>query len=84
MRPRSRSSGRLDPRDDVVRQVANLVYGLAEAIDDGDHERIESIFGDATFQLGDLDPRCRRRRVPTGRGADPWSTTTDARVRCTS
>lgn len=39
------------------RQIANLVYGLAEAIDDGDHDRIERLFGDATFQLGDREPR---------------------------
>jgi hypothetical protein len=39
------------------RQIANLVYGLAEAIDDGDHARIERLFGDATFQLGDREPR---------------------------
>jgi 3-phenylpropionate/cinnamic acid dioxygenase small subunit len=39
------------------RQVANFVYGLAEAIDDGDHDRIEQLFGDATFQLGDREPR---------------------------
>jgi hypothetical protein len=39
------------------RQIGNLVYGLAEAIDDGDHERIEVLFGDAIFQLGDHPPR---------------------------
>jgi 3-phenylpropionate/cinnamic acid dioxygenase small subunit len=39
------------------RQVANLVFGMAEAIDDGDHERIEALFGDATFQLEDREPR---------------------------
>jgi hypothetical protein len=33
------------------------VYGLAEAIDDADHERIEQLFGDATFRLGDGEPR---------------------------
>jgi hypothetical protein len=41
----------------VDRQIANLVYGLAEAIDDGNHERIEQLFGEATFQLGDHPPR---------------------------
>jgi SnoaL-like domain len=41
----------------VERQIANLVYGLAEAIDDGNHDRIESLFGDAIFQLGDREPR---------------------------
>jgi hypothetical protein len=41
----------------VERQVANLVYGLAEAIDDGDHERVEQLFGEATFRLGDRQPR---------------------------
>ena len=39
------------------RQVANLVFGMAEAIDDGDHDRIEALFGDATFQLADREPR---------------------------
>ncbi len=39
------------------RQIANLVYGMAEAIDDGDHDRIEALFGDATFQLADREPR---------------------------
>ena len=38
-------------------QIANLVYGLAEAIDDGDHDRIEQLFGEATFRLGDHEPR---------------------------
>jgi hypothetical protein len=42
---------------EVERQIANLVFGLAEAIDDGDHERIEQLFGEATFQLGDREPR---------------------------
>jgi hypothetical protein len=37
--------------------VANLVHGLAEAIDDGDGPRIEALFGDATFVLGDNPPR---------------------------
>ena len=45
------------PAAPADRQIANFVYGMAEAIDDGDHERIESLFGDATFQLGDRDPR---------------------------
>lgn len=39
------------------RQIANLVYGLAEALDDGDHDRIERLFGEATFRLGDHEPR---------------------------
>jgi 3-phenylpropionate/cinnamic acid dioxygenase small subunit len=39
------------------RQIANLVYGLAEAIDDGDHDRIEQLFGAATFRLADREPR---------------------------
>ena len=39
------------------RQIANFVFGLAEAIDDGDHDRIEALFGDATFQLADREPR---------------------------
>lgn len=39
------------------RQIANLVYGMAEAIDDGDHDRIERLFGGATFQLADREPR---------------------------
>jgi 3-phenylpropionate/cinnamic acid dioxygenase small subunit len=39
------------------RQIANFIYGMAEAIDDGDHERIESLFGDATFQLDGREPR---------------------------
>lgn len=39
------------------RQIANLVYALAEAIDDGDHDRIEELFGEATFQLDDREPR---------------------------
>jgi hypothetical protein len=39
------------------RQIANLVFGLAEALDDGDHDRIERLFGQATFQLGDREPR---------------------------
>lgn len=38
------------------RDITNLVYGLAEAIDDGDGDRIEQTFGDATFQLGDHEP----------------------------
>jgi len=41
----------------VERQIANLVHGLAEAIDDGDHDRIEQLFGEATFQLDDHEPR---------------------------
>lgn len=43
--------------DDATRQIANLVYGLAEAIDDGDHDRIEHLFGDATFQLDGHETR---------------------------
>jgi 3-phenylpropionate/cinnamic acid dioxygenase small subunit len=39
------------------RQVANFVFGLAEAIDDGDHDRIEALFGGATFQLEEREPR---------------------------
>jgi 3-phenylpropionate/cinnamic acid dioxygenase small subunit len=41
----------------VDRQIANFVYGMAEAIDDGDHDRIEALFGDATFQLAGREPR---------------------------
>jgi hypothetical protein len=37
--------------------IANLVYGLAEAIDDADHDRIERLFGDADFQLAGREPR---------------------------
>jgi len=37
--------------------VANLVYGLAEAIDDADGPRIAELFGGATFVLGDNPPR---------------------------
>ena len=40
-----------------VQGVANLVHGLVEAIDDGDGPRIEALFGDATFVLGDNPPR---------------------------
>lgn len=43
--------------DEAVRQIGNLVYGLAEAIDDGDLVRVEALFGDATFQLADHEPR---------------------------
>ena len=33
-----------------TRQIANFVFmACAEAIDDGDHDRIEALFGDATF-----------------------------------
>jgi hypothetical protein len=31
------------------RSIANLVHALAEAVDDADGDRIEAIFGDATF-----------------------------------
>jgi hypothetical protein len=37
--------------------IANLVYSLAEAIDDGDLDRVESLFGDATFTLAGREPR---------------------------
>lgn len=37
--------------------VANLIFGLAEAIDDADGPRIAELFGDATFVLGDNPPR---------------------------
>jgi hypothetical protein len=37
--------------------VANLVHGFAEAIDDGDGDRIAELFGDATFVLDDNPPR---------------------------
>lgn len=47
----------LDEHDDAVRRISNLVYGLAEAIDDGDHDRIEALMGDATFCLDDNEPR---------------------------
>lgn len=40
-----------------VQGVANLIHGFAEAIDDGDGPRIEALFGDATFVLGDNPPR---------------------------
>jgi hypothetical protein len=52
-----------DARDDSHRRaaatqaIANLIFGLAEAIDDADHDRIERLFGDATFRLGDRPPR---------------------------
>lgn len=49
------SEGRSRPP--AEREIANLVHGLAEAIDDGDHDRIERLFGDATFQLGEHEPR---------------------------
>jgi 3-phenylpropionate/cinnamic acid dioxygenase small subunit len=41
----------------AYRQIANFVYGMAEAIDDGAHDRIEALFGDASFQLADREPR---------------------------
>jgi hypothetical protein len=37
--------------------VANLIYGLAEAIDAADGARIAEVLGDATFVLGDNPPR---------------------------
>ena len=36
--------------------VANLVFGLAEAIDDADGPRIEQLFGAASFRIGDGAP----------------------------
>lgn len=39
------------------RAIANLVYGLAAAIDDGDLDRVETIFGDAVFVLSGREPR---------------------------
>ena len=36
--------------------VANLIYGLAEAIDDADAPRIEALAGSATFRTDDLPP----------------------------
>jgi 3-phenylpropionate/cinnamic acid dioxygenase small subunit len=44
-------------RPPAERQIANLVYGLAEALDDGDHDRIEALLGEATFQLGERETR---------------------------
>lgn len=49
------STGRLAAPDE--RGVANLVYELADAIDEADGARIETTFGDATFVLGDNPPR---------------------------
>jgi hypothetical protein len=40
-----------------ARSVANLIYGLAEAIDDADGPRMAELLGDATFVLGDNPPR---------------------------
>ena len=39
------------------RAIANLVYDLAEAIDDADGDRIEALFGDATFTMAGGRPR---------------------------
>lgn len=36
--------------------VANLIYGLAEAVDDADGPRIEALVGSATFRIDDLPP----------------------------
>lgn len=45
-----------DPIPDE-RAIANLVFGLAEAIDDADLDRVEKLFGDATFTLAGREPR---------------------------
>jgi hypothetical protein len=37
--------------------IANLVYSLAEAIDAGDLERVEHLFGDGTFTLAGRQSR---------------------------
>jgi hypothetical protein len=42
---------------DSERSISNLVYGLAEAIDDSDLDHIEALFGDATFTLAGREPR---------------------------
>lgn len=43
--------------------VANLIYGLAEAIDDADGPRIEELVGSATFRIDDLAPVTGGARV---------------------
>lgn len=39
------------------RAIAALVYGLAEAIDDADLDRVEALFGDAVFTMAGGTPR---------------------------
>lgn len=39
------------------RAITNQVYALAEAIDDGDLDRVATVFGDATFRLAGAEPR---------------------------
>ena len=39
------------------RSIANLVHALAEAVDDADGDRIEALFGDATFTMAGGTPR---------------------------
>lgn len=39
------------------RAIANRIHALAEAIDDGDLDRVAAIFGDATFTLAGAPPR---------------------------
>lgn len=41
----------------AARAIANLVFALAEAIDDADGDRIEALFGDATFTMAGGRPR---------------------------
>jgi ketosteroid isomerase-like protein len=43
--------------DDARGSIANLVYSLAEAIDEGDLARVEALFADATFTLAGREPR---------------------------
>lgn len=50
--------------------VANLIHGLAEAIDDADGPRVEALFGNGSFLLGDHPPvvggAAFRRSIETG------------------
>jgi hypothetical protein len=41
----------------LQRAIADLVHALAEAIDDRDGDRIEALFGDATFTMAGGRPR---------------------------
>ena len=50
-------SGRAAAEGPSTQGVANLIYGLAEAIDAADGPRIAAVLGDATFVLGDNPPR---------------------------